>query len=378
MAEESGDKKHDATPKRLQEAREKGQVAKSQDLAAAIVLLFAVILLMTLGKQIATDLFEYARSMFLDPTHIITENLEPHSLEQSVLSLFHATVIRFMVPLSFFFLLLLGTAVAANLAQIGFLWLPDKVKIDFTHLDPMKGFQRMFSMQSIVRLLMGLIKIAICAAVAWYAVEGSIGEILHSSETETNQIASFLTWLLLMVALKVAIALVIIALLDLMYQRWKHAQDLKMTDQEIRDEYKNHEGDPQVRSKRRQIQQEMAKKQRVQGTEDADVVVTNPTHFAVALKFESRTMSSPMVVAKGADYLAFQIRKIAGENGIPIIERKALARALFEKVEIGQYVHVMAPEQIQMLAEVMAEAYRLTGRHPDDDRPRSRAGAAGR
>ena len=372
MAEENGDKKHDATPKRLQEAREKGQVAKSQDLAAAIVLLLAVILLMTLGKQIATDLFEYAQSMFLDPTLIIAENHEPGAFQQTVLALFYETVIRFMKPLSVFFLLLLATAVLANFAQIGFLWLPDKIAIDFTHLDPIKGLRRIFSMQSVVRLLMGIVKIVICAAVAWFAVENSIGEILHSSENETNQIAAFLIWTLLMVALKVAVALVIIALLDLMYQRWKHIQDMKMTDQELRDEYKNYEGDPQVRSKRRQLQQEMAKKQRVQGTQDADVVVTNPTHFAVALKFDAQTMDVPMVVAKGADYLAFQIRKMAGEHGIPVIERKALARVLFEKVEIGQYVHVMSPEHIQMLAEVMAEAYRLTGRYPEEVRQQSR------
>ncbi|MCL2710534.1 MAG: EscU/YscU/HrcU family type III secretion system export apparatus switch protein [Planctomycetaceae bacterium] len=372
MADENGDKKHDATPKRLQDAREKGQVAKSQDLAAALVLLLAIILIMTLGQYLVTELFEYSRSMLLDPTHIIAENEEPGSLKQSVLSLFRATIIRFMMPLSIFFIVLLLTAIVSNLAQIGFLWLPDKAKIDFTHLDPMKGFKRMFSMQSLVRLLMGLLKIAICGAVAWYTVEGSIGGILHASETETNQIASFLAWTLLMVALKVAVALVIIALLDLMYQRWKHAQDLKMTDQEIRDEYKNYEGNPEVRQKRRQLQQEMARKQRVQGTPEADVVVTNPTHFAVGVKFDAKTMHYPIVVSKGADHLAFQIRKIAAEHDIPVIERKALARALFEKIEIGQSVYpLMPPEHITMLAEVMAEAYRLTGRHVDDPRRRS-------
>ena len=374
MAEENGDKKHDATPNRLREAREKGQVAKSQDLAASLVLLLAIILLMTLGKLIATELYEYTQSMLLDPTHLITENQEPDALKQSVLGLFHETVIRFMKPLSIFFVLLLVTAVCANLAQIGFLWLPDKAKIDFTHLDPIKGFKRIFSMQSVVRLLLGIVKIIICAAVAWFAVVNSIGEILHSSENETNQIASFLVWMLLMVALKVAVALVIISLLDLMYQRWKHAQDLKMTDQEIRDEFKQYDGDPQIKSKRRQIQQEMAKKQRVQGTQDADVVVTNPTHFAVALKFDAQTMSSPMVVAKGADHLAFQIRKIAGEHGIPVIERKALARTLFDKVEIGQFVHMMAPECIQTLAEVMVAAYRLTGRIPGERQRNRRTG----
>ena len=378
MAEENGDKKHDATPKRLQDARDKGQVAKSQDLAAAIVLLLAIVLIMTLGQQIVAELFAFSQSMLLDPTHIITENYEPGALQQSAQSLFRATIIRFMQPLSIFFVALLLTAIVSNLAQIGFLWLPDKAKVDFTHLDPMKGLKRMFSMQSLVRLLMGLLKIAICGAVAWFAVEGSIGAILNASESEADQIASFLVWTLLMVTLKVAVALVIIALLDLMYQRWKHAQDLKMTDQEIRDEYKNAEGSPEVRQKRRQLQQEMARKQRVQGTPEADVVVTNPTHFAVGIKFDAHTMHYPIVVSKGADHLAFQIRKIAAEHSIPVIERKALARALFEKVEIGQSVYpIIPPEHITMLAEVMAEAYRLTGRQVDDPRQRD-ARAAGR
>ena len=363
MAEENGDKKHEATPERLREAREKGQVAKSQDLAAAIILLFAIVLLMTLGRQIASDLFQYSRLMLSDPTHFLFDNHEPGEFEHAVHSLFFDTIVRFMKPLSVFFIILLATAVLANLAQIGFLWLPDKAKIDFTHLDPVKGLKRMFSMQSVVRLLMGLAKIAICTVVAWYAVRSSIGEILHLSENETNQIASFLIWTLLMIALKIAVALVIIALLDLMYQRWKHRHDLRMTDQEIRDQFKQYEGSPEVKQKRRQIQQEMAKQQRVQGTEDADVVVTNPTHYAVAIKFDARTMDAPVVVAKGADFFARQIRKIAAEHGIPIVEQKALARALFDRVEIGEEVYSnVALEHVKMLGEVLHYAYRLAGR----------------
>ena len=361
MADENGDKKHDATPERLREAREKGQVAKSQDLAAAIILLLAIVLLMTLGQRIATDLFEYSHLMLSDPTHFLFDNQEPDEFKHAVYSLFQDTIIRFMGPLSIFFVALLVTAVLANFAQVGFLWLPNKLAIDFTHLDPIKGFQRMFSMQSVVRFLMGLAKIIICAAVAWYAVRNSIGEILHLSENETNQIASFLVWTLLMVALKIAIALLIIALIDLMYQRWKHRQDLRMTDQEIRDQFKQYEGSPEVKQKRRQIQQEMARKQRVQGAEDADVVVTNPTHFAVAIKFDARTMDGPVIVAKGADLLAFQIRRIAAEHGIPVVERKALARTLFETVEIGQPV-TLVPEHMETLTEVLIYAYSLVGR----------------
>ena len=366
MAEENGDKKHDPTPRRLEEAREKGQVAKSQDLAAAIVLLLAIVLLMTVGTVIVADLYEFSYTMLSEPLLLVPENKEHEDFKQSALALFHETVMRFMNPqqlysLFYFFLLLIFVAVLANIAQIGFLWQPEKLAIDFTRLDPVKGFGRIFSMQSVVRLLMGIVKIVICAAVAWYAVEASIGEILHSSEAETNQIAAFLVWTLLMVALKVAVALVIIALIDLMYQRWKHLRDLRMTDQEMRDEIRNMIGDPQIISKRRQIQREMAQKQRVQGTEDADVVVTNPTHFSVAIKFDAQTMDGPVIVAKGADFLAFQIRKIAAEHGIPVVERKALARSLFDTVEIGQPI-TLVPEHMRTLTEVLVYVYSLAGR----------------
>jgi flagellar biosynthetic protein FlhB len=365
MAEDRGDKKHDPTPHRMEEARRKGQVAKSQDLAASIVLLLAIVLLLTIGQRVVADLYEYSCKMLSEPLLLIPDNQDMDDLHVSAQSLFHETVILFLnyknlYSLFYFFLLLMFIAVIANVAQIGFHWLPDKLSLDFTRLDPIKGFGRIFSMQSVVRLLMGIGKIAICAVVAWYAVEGSVGTILNLSEDETEQIASFLVWLLLMIALKVAVALVIIALIDLMYQRWKQIQDLRMTDQEIRDEMKNMIGDPQIISKRRQIQREMASKQRTQGTPDADVVVTNPTHYAVAIKFDAQTMDVPIVVAKGADLLAFQIRKIAAEHRIPVVERKLLARTLFERVEIGHSI-MIEEEHMKTLAEVLAYAYRMTG-----------------
>jgi len=305
--------------------------------------------------------------MLLEPMLLDPEFQGQDDLVQSAQSLFCETVILFMKPLSIFFLLLMATAIIANIAQIGFHWLPDKLAFDFTRLDPIKGFGRIFSMQSAVRLLMGIGKIIICAVVAWYAVEASFGEILNLSENESQQIASFLVWILLMIALKVAVALVIIALIDLMYQRWKHMQDLRMTDQEIRDEMKNMIGDPQIISKRRQIQREMATKQRVQGTQDADVVVTNPTHYAVAIKFDARTMDGPVVVAKGSDFLAFQIRKLAAEHGIPVVERKELARTLFAFVEIG--LPITLPHEhakhMKTLVEVLKYVYDLAGRDFD-------------
>ena len=367
MAEnDSGDKKHDPTPMRLEQARREGKNASavSRDLASAVVLLIAVVLLMTVGKQIAIELYEYSCQALLDPLLLVPENREPDGLKQSALAFFSATVFKFLKPFSVFSLLLVVAAIAVNILQIGFHWLPDKLAFNFNHINPVNGFGRMFSLQSVVRLLMGIGKIIICAVVAWYAVEGSFGEMIHLSENDNIQIVSFLLWLLLMIGLKVAVALVILALLDLMYQRWKYMQDMRMSDQELRDEFKNTIGDPQIISKRKQIQQEMAKKQRVQGTPDADVVVTNPTHFAVAIKYDITSMDFPVVVAKGADYLAYQIRKIAAEHNIPVVERKPLARAMYNRIEIGQKVtpELLADEHMKTLAEVISYAYKLSGR----------------
>ncbi|MDR0869386.1 MAG: EscU/YscU/HrcU family type III secretion system export apparatus switch protein, partial [Planctomycetaceae bacterium] len=332
----------------------------SQDLAAALVLLFGIILLMTLGKQIADLFANYTKEMLSEPMFIIPSNETLDGLQQSVYALCVETVKRFMFPLSLFFFSLLAVAVLANLGQIGFLWLPEKLGIDFTHLDPVKGFGRIFSMQSVVRLLMGIVKIVICGIVAYYAARGEINAILNLTDTDSNQIASYLCRTLLMIALKVALTLVIIAVLDFMYQKWKHEQDLRMTTEELREEMKNMLGDPQVLGKRRQLQREMATKQQATGTTDADVVVTNPTHYAVALKFDPETMDTPMVVAKGSGFIAQQIKKIASEHNIPVIERKPLARALFAEVEIGQFVSNV--EQQIALAEILAYVYRLSGR----------------
>ncbi len=363
MADEGGDKSHDATPRRREQAREQGQVAKSQDLAAALILLFAIILLMTLGRTVATEFHDYAQGMLVEPLFLIPENEDGDGLYQSVQSLFHESVLKFLKPMSLFFLALLAAAVLVEMAQVGFLWLPDKLGFDFTRLDPMKGFGRIFSMQSLMRLVMGIGKIVICAIVAYYAVQGEIGAILNLTSSDERQISSYLVWTLLMIALKVAVALVILALLDYMYQKWKFEQDLKMSTEELKEEMKNMLGDPQIIGMRRQMQRELATKQRqgsVLGTPDADVVVTNPTHLSVALKFDPKTMSVPVVVAKGADFLAMQIRKIAKEHDIPIIEKKPLAQALYKSFEIGQSVN--DDSLYKDMAEVLSYAYKITRR----------------
>ncbi len=360
MAEEGGDKKHEPTEHRRQQARDEGQVAKSQDLAASLVLLAAILLLMTLGRQIADTFGIFTRYSLREPFLLIAENMENGGLVNSYIAHYYETTIRFLGPLSLFFGSLLFVAVGANLAQVGIMWMPDKLGFDFTRLDPIKGFGRIFSMQSVVRLAMGIVKIIICAIVAFYAVRGEIGEILAMTDLEERQICSYLVQTLLWIALKVAVALVLIAIIDYMYQKWKFSQDLRMSDQEMREEMRNMLGDPQIMGKRKQIQREMAQKQRaVQGASDADFVVTNPTHLAVALKFDPKTMQVPIVVAKGAEFLAQRIRQIALEHGIPIIEKKPLAQSLYHTVEIGQPIR---EEHFTAVVEILRYVYQLKGK----------------
>ncbi|MDR0390539.1 MAG: EscU/YscU/HrcU family type III secretion system export apparatus switch protein [Planctomycetaceae bacterium] len=362
MSEANGDKKHDPTPRRREEATKEGQVAKSQDLAAALVLLCAVIMLMFFGKEIADLFSKYTQTMLSQQVLLVSENSDD-GLFNTTMSIWIKTVIDFMKPVSIFFGSLLLVAVVANFLQVGFLWLPNKLGFDITRLDPIKGFGRIFSMQSVIRLLLGVGKVVICGIVAFYAVYGEINTILDLTWNEDRQISSYMLWTLLMIALKVAIVLVILAIIDYIYQKWKHEQDLRMTDQEMREEIKQMIGDPQLVAKRRQIQREMAMKQRnIQGTSEADVVVSNPTHIAVAIKYDPETMDVPFVVAKGVDLFAQMIRRTALERGIPIVENKMLARLLNETIDIGKPIYFEREEDYTTLAKILAYAYRITGR----------------
>ena len=351
MPEQNGDKSHEPTERRRSKAREEGQVARSQDLASSVVLLVAILLLMTTGKEIVTVLHAYSHRMLGEETWLVGESNTIYS------HLYHATFL-ILRPVATFMLILVGAAVLVNYMQVGWMFLPNKLALDFKKIDPIKGFGRMFSLQSLMRLIFGLLKIAICAAVAWYALRNELTSILKLVDMSERESIVYMLQLLLSVALKVAVCLVILAILDYAYQKWKHEQDLRMTTQEMRDELKEMMGDPQLVSKRRQIQREMAQQRMSQAVPQADVVVTNPTHLAVALKYDPATMKAPIVVAKGAGVIAKRIRQIALEHGIPILERKPLAQALFKHTEINQQIPA---EHFAAVAEILAYVYQLKG-----------------
>ena len=359
MAEQFGEKQHDATPHRRQQAREEGQVAKSQDLVSAVLLVTAVGLLMFWGGGIADYMGRLAQSKLggepllqADPAHFMAE---------SRTLLFDLG--RLLLPVLG---LLMLVAVVVNIGQVGFLFVPKKLALDFSKLDPIKGLQRLFSISSAARLGFGVFKLIIVSAVAVWAVWGERTSILNLSETEIGQIASFLISITLWTCLKIGAALLLLAFLEYAFQRWKHEQDLRMTTQEVREEMKTLQGDPQVIARRRAVQRQLALNRIGSDVPKADVVVTNPTELAIAIRYDHETMDAPVVVAKGAGVVAQRIRRLALENNIPVVERKELARALYQQIEPGRPIPA---EQYAAMAEVLRYVYELKGKTlPADDR----------
>ena len=255
--------------------------------------------------------------------------------------------------------LLFVAAVAVNLAQVGFLFLPEKLAPDFTRIDPLQGFQRVFSLASVVRLAFGLLKLTIVATVAGVSLYNQREAIFGLSRLAVGPIALFMVQVLLWTALKVGVALLVLAILDYAFQFWKNNRDLRMTTQEMREEMKNLEGNPQTIARRRQVQRQLAMHRLTDSVPKADVVVTNPTQLAVAIQYDPETMAAPIVIAKGAGTIAARIRQLALQHGIPVVERKPLAQALFRHVEV---THPIPADKYSAVAEVLAYVYQLKGK----------------
>ncbi len=352
MPEQNGDKTQEPTPHRRQEAREHGQVARSQDLGSAVLLLASLLVLLMLGERLTEFLGEYSKSQLGGEAWLSAD------LDFAV-NQWTATILllaKFLLPI---FGLVMLAGVAANLMQVGFLFLPEKVMPDITRLDPLKGLGRMFSLSNGVHLLFGIFKIAVIVTVAYVSLWNQRNNILGLSALSIPEIALFICQILLWTALKIAGALVLLALLDYGFQWWKHEQDLRMTPQEIREELKNLEGNPQIIARRRQVQRQLAMNRISAAVPKADVVITNPTELAVAIQYESETMAAPIVVAKGAGVVAQRIRYLALEHNIPVVEKKPLAQALYREVEIN---HPIPQDKYAAVAEVLAYVYQLKGK----------------
>ncbi|MED5050493.1 flagellar biosynthesis protein FlhB [Anoxybacillus rupiensis] len=346
FAEEKTEK---ATPRKRQEVRQKGQVAKSADVNTAIVLLLVFVILLFSGELYKEAFLRLFRNSF---QHYMLEDVTVSSIQALFFSILK-NLAGIMAPI---FLVALAGAFLGNFLQVGFLFTAEPLQMKLSKLDPIQGFKRMLSLRSIVELLKSILKIAIVGFVTFFVLWLKLDQILLLTTKSLETTLSSLASLAVRMGLYASAALLFLAFLDYLYQRFDFEKNIRMSKQEVKDEFKKTEGDPLIKSKIKQKQREMAMKRMMQEVPKADVVITNPTHYAVALKYEDGKMDAPVVVAKGVDHLALKIKQLAKEHDVVTIENRPLARALYSQTEIGDVI----PEQFfKAVAEILAYVYRL-------------------
>lgn len=352
MAEDLGEKTEAPTGKKLADARAKGRIAKSTDLSAAFIMLGATVVMLAFGFDIFAGMTILMRYV-LEP-QTLAANLHAGPAPEGLIAFWQ--VIRIVAPVA---LIMLLVAYIAQIIQVGFLFTLQPLEPKLSRLNVIAGMKKFFSKRSLVKLFLDLGKLALiggvvilCVVLRWEKLIAV--SILPLWPAIIEVVKSFV-----IVALWVLLVLFILGVLDYIYQRHQHTEDLKMTKHEVKDERKSTDGDPEMKGRRMRMARQIAMQRLQTDVPKADVIVTNPTHFSVALKYDSKTMGAPRVVAKGGDYLALKIRYIAAAHGVPIIERPPLARALYRSVEVGQEVHA---EHYEAVAEVLAYVYRLEGR----------------
>ncbi len=353
MAESDFEKTEAPTPRRLQEAREEGNVTRSTDLTAASVLLAGMLLLYVLGQRLLESLVTTVRSML---SGSLAEN--PTTIgELAAMPTFIARVLA--ESLGPFVGGIFVVAMLATIGQVGFLFTTKPLEPKLSRLSPLRGARNLVNMRAGIRLLMSVAKVFVIGAVAGVLIYIDVDRIMLLPHLELSPMFASASGLIFGLGLKLALLLMVLALIDYAFQRWQRERDLRMTPVEIKDELKRMEGDPLVKHRRARVARQLALQRIGQDVPKADVVVTNPTHYAVAFRYDSTAMKAPKVVAKGADCLAMRIRQVAIAYGVPMVERKDLAAALYNTVEIGQEV----PAQFySTVAEILAYVYRLSGR----------------
>jgi len=349
MADSFQDKTEKPTGKRLSDSRKKGSVAKSQDLCSAISLLTGTVGLMIFGP----GMVEMMNTSFVT---IITHMSEIQLTTDSLPGLLAISLKFFLQLLGPFLLTLMIFGIASHILQTGWVFADEALQPKLSNLSPLNGLKRIFSSRGAVELLKGIIKIVIVGWVGYVTVKGFIPNMIPLMDEEVGQLIAAIGHFALKLALRLTLAFAILAILDFAFQKWKYIKDLMMTKQEIKEEFRSMEGDPQIKGKIRQLQLKTSLNLMIKKIPEADVVLANPIHLAVALKYDHATMSAPQVIAKGKRKVAERIKEIARLNGIPVIEEPQLARALYKAAEVGQEVPY---DLFQAVAEVLAMVYRL-------------------
>jgi len=345
----AGDRTESATPKRREKALEEGQVALSQEVNSALVLVVAFSLVFVFAGFMARTLNTNARYLFGESHIILIDN--PAALTE-IASANFAVILKSLAPMMGGVLL---AGFLANVLQVGWHVNVQSLAFKWSKINPLTGIKQMFSKKAAFELFKNVLKITIITSMAWWTVQGMIAEISGSALLSLAGVTSVGKMVMAKLVYRMVAMLAILAVLDWSFQKWQHEEDIKMTKQEIKEEAKDLEGDPQVKARMRSLQYELVRRRMMAAVPTADVVITNPTHFAVALKYMPGD-PAPKVVAKGADHIARKIREIARESRVPVIENKPLARALHKGVDVGAFI----PDELyKAVAEVLAYIYRL-------------------
>lgn len=350
MPEESFQEKTEkATPRRRQKAREKGRVAKSSELNSALILLAGLAALGLLVPGMSRKLMDIFR-FFLSQGYSI-------QLNPANLCFYFIFILKGILLLLAPFLLVVTIAgVTSNLAQVGFLFTAEPLKPKLSALDPLSGFKRLLSIKGLFELPKAILKLAIIGIISYLTVRGKATQFFLLSQTGLNGTLMFIGKTALLLGLRVSLALLILAAIDCAFQKWDYEKKLRMTKEEVKEERKQYEGDPLVKARIRSVQRELARRRMMKEVPKADVIISNPTTLAVALRYDPEKMSAPQVVAKGARLLAQKILELAKKHNVPIVEDRKLARIIYRSVKIGEEIPVAL---YQAVAEVLSYIYRL-------------------
>ena len=351
--DELGERTEEPTARKISDARQKGQVAKSQDLSGAISLLGVMIIFLAFGSTIAA-MFERITRRALGG-EISADMRSPESIAATMkIVVYDAMVV--VVPIM---VLAAIAAYIGGFVQVGWLISGEPIRPKLSKLSPLAGIKRIMGVKALVKTVINSLKLTVMVIVTVLFVLANMGAIVSMPRLTSMMALTNALRLIFTLAIILVLLLIFIAVIDYIYQRWQHQKDLRMSKQEVKDERKTMEGDPLIKGKRRQMAREIAMQQIGRSVPEADVIVTNPTHFSIAIRYDPEVMGAPRITAKGADLIALRMRQIARQNDVPIVERPPLARALYWGVEVGQEVPI---EQYEAVAELLAYVYRVDTR----------------
>jgi len=342
------DKTEKATPKRRGEARRKGNVAYSQEIDFVIMIMGSIIGLYCFGPSMREQLMNMFRDMFIKMNYPFTTDNMTEFLYTITLD-----TLKILAPM---LSLILFLSFLAHWIQVGNLFTTEPLRIKMSKLMPKFGELKLLKKDKMVKLGVSLGKLAVVAPVAYFSVTKDLENQIRLMDENIVQVFDFICMTIYKVVFRISEIMIVLAILDYAYQKWKYEEDLKMTKQEIKDERKNADQDPHIKSKIRSMGREIMRKLMFNEVPKADVVITNPTHIAVAIKYDPESMAAPRVVAKGARLIAEKIKQIAKENNVPIVENKPLARILYKTVELGSEI---PPDLYKAVAEILAYVYKL-------------------